>query len=465
MQISVATYKYPCSLANLPKNIQNTSFRASFRNEAKICQTTTCTIHDMERRKMQLYENNQLVKTRIYCGMYEKETDSAANVKQYCYIAGGNGVTAVLINEELYFLRRDVQGTITGLVNQNDSIVEEYSYDACLSRCSREGRRRNPTNWTYDSVPQPQYMHRGYTMHEMLDEFGLINMNGRCYDPVVGRFLSPDIIVQNPNNTQCYNRYSYAVNNPLKYTDPSGWSYGTLEQMRDNEGRRAWLNMCEFNRRMQYESNISSVKIIGQASLKFFRGEAEGTEHFSIQEIIKLLEFVRLPGFFGNPGKHDPPDEDVEEDCVEENINSIPHLTVNLTAETIYFKPETDYDNYSEWTSYPLKPNCSTDIKVDALNINGTVVKVRTGYDYLIVKESIEESDKTINIESSYAKIYIVANLIINGNTNMVYPVDEAFLHSQEYNNDGTRKYFGSYLDTRWYNIFYPLNQYPDPRK
>jgi len=187
----------------------------------------------MERRKMQLYENNQLVKTRIYCGMYEKETDSAANVKQYCYIAGGNGVTAVLINEELYFLRRDVQGTITGLVNQNDSIVEEYSYDAW-------GRRRNPTNWTYDSVAQPQYMHRGYTMHEMLDEFGLINMNGRCYDPVVGRFLSPDIVVQNPNYTQSYNRYSYCINNPLKYSDPSGWVYG-----------RGWL-------RWHTPSNVSS---------------------------------------------------------------------------------------------------------------------------------------------------------------------------------------------------------------
>jgi len=173
---------------------------------------------DMERRKMQLYENGQLVKTRIYCGMYEKDTLTDSTAKEYCYISGGSGVTAVLINEELYFLRRDVQGTITGLIDRNNNLVEEYSYDAW-------GRRRNPSDWTYDSVPQPQYMHRGYTFHEMLDEFGLINMNGRCYDPVVGRFLSPDIIVQNANNTQCYNRYSYAVNNPLKYTDPSGWSY------------------------------------------------------------------------------------------------------------------------------------------------------------------------------------------------------------------------------------------------
>lgn len=47
-------------------------------------------------------------------------------------------------------------------------------------------------------------------------------MNGRMYDPIVGRFLSPDPYVQAPTNLQNFNRYSYCLNNPLKYTDPSG---------------------------------------------------------------------------------------------------------------------------------------------------------------------------------------------------------------------------------------------------
>ncbi len=63
---------------------------------------------------------------------------------------------------------------------------------------------------------------RGYTGHEHLPHFALINMNGRMYDPVLGRMLSPDNYVQNPNNAQNYNRYTYVLNNPLKYTDPSG---------------------------------------------------------------------------------------------------------------------------------------------------------------------------------------------------------------------------------------------------
>ncbi|WP_289858210.1 RHS repeat-associated core domain-containing protein, partial [uncultured Muribaculum sp.] len=49
-----------------------------------------------------------------------------------------------------------------------------------------------------------------------------INMNGRLYDPLLARFFSPDNYVQQPTNSQNFNRYSYCLNNPLKYTDPSG---------------------------------------------------------------------------------------------------------------------------------------------------------------------------------------------------------------------------------------------------
>lgn len=55
-------------------------------------------------------------------------------------------------------------------------------------------------------------LHRGYTGHEMLSEFDIINMNGRLYDPVLGRFLSPDNYVQAPESSQSFNRYSYCMN-------------------------------------------------------------------------------------------------------------------------------------------------------------------------------------------------------------------------------------------------------------
>ncbi|MBZ4421420.1 RHS repeat-associated core domain-containing protein, partial [Myxococcus sp. RHSTA-1-4] len=85
------------------------------------------------------------------------------------------------------------------------------------------GQRRRPDDLT---VPQPVAsgaVRHGYTGHEHDDELRLINMRGRMYDPQLGRFLSPDPFVQAPLFGQSFNRYSYVFNNPLRYTDPSGF--------------------------------------------------------------------------------------------------------------------------------------------------------------------------------------------------------------------------------------------------
>ncbi len=62
----------------------------------------------------------------------------------------------------------------------------------------------------------------GFTGHEHYADLKIINMNGRLYDPVIARFFSPDNFVQAPECTQSYNRYSYCLNNPLQWVDPSG---------------------------------------------------------------------------------------------------------------------------------------------------------------------------------------------------------------------------------------------------
>jgi RHS repeat-associated protein len=64
---------------------------------------------------------------------------------------------------------------------------------------------------------------RGFTGHEHADSVGLIHMNGRIYDPLLGRFLQADPVLPSPGSTQALNRYSYALNNPLGFTDPSGY--------------------------------------------------------------------------------------------------------------------------------------------------------------------------------------------------------------------------------------------------
>ncbi|WP_419494855.1 SpvB/TcaC N-terminal domain-containing protein [Chryseobacterium bernardetii] len=63
---------------------------------------------------------------------------------------------------------------------------------------------------------------RCYTSHEHFVEVGIIHMNGRLYDPLLRRFLNADENIQDPTNTQNYNKYGYVMNNPLMYNDPSG---------------------------------------------------------------------------------------------------------------------------------------------------------------------------------------------------------------------------------------------------
>ena len=111
------------------------------------------------------------------------------------------------------YVLKDHLGSMYATVTNGS--VDYYSFDAW-------GRERNPNTFLYDNVPSHSFS-RGFCMHEHYRDFVLINMNGRMYDPLVGRMLSPDIEIQNPEYSQSYNRYSYCFNNPLRFTDPSGY--------------------------------------------------------------------------------------------------------------------------------------------------------------------------------------------------------------------------------------------------
>lgn len=184
--------------------------------------------YDHGRRKS-IYTEGSTTKTKLFIpGGYEKLT-AGATTKEFYYISTPAGLTAVYekVNGSgaMYYLHPDYLGSVHLITNSAGATVQELGFDAW-------GRQRNATNWTYASLPAPKF-DRGYTGHEHLPGFELVNMNGRMYDPVVGRFLSPDPVLQSPGNLQNYNRYSYVLNNPLKYTDPSGYVlddyYGDFE--------------------------------------------------------------------------------------------------------------------------------------------------------------------------------------------------------------------------------------------
>jgi RHS repeat-associated protein len=140
-----------------------------------------------------------------------KIINKANAAKHLYYINGTNGLAAIYVKQNsqanIYYAHTDHLGSIVKLTQANGTPVFSATYNAW-------GKQTITTN-TFK-------FHRGYTGHEHLPEFRLINMNGRMYDPILGRMLSPDNYVQVPENAQNYNRYTYALNNPLIYTDPNG---------------------------------------------------------------------------------------------------------------------------------------------------------------------------------------------------------------------------------------------------
>jgi RHS repeat-associated protein len=115
-----------------------------------------------------------------------------------------------------FYIHRDRQGSVRHISNANGYMLATYYYDPW-------GRQTDSLGNAYAPYKEPLLLlGRGYTGHEHLPWFNLINMNARLYDPFVGRFLSPDPYVQAPGLLQNFNRYTYCMNNPLIYTDPSG---------------------------------------------------------------------------------------------------------------------------------------------------------------------------------------------------------------------------------------------------
>jgi RHS repeat-associated protein len=158
--------------------------------------------------------------TTLYVdGIFERETVAGAVTDIHYIFAGGEAVAIYKSHddetEETLYLHKDNLGSVVEITDESHAIYESLSYDAF-------GQRRDPDDW-YSSVSYPEGTPRGYTGHEHLEQLNLVHMNGRVYDPGIGRMISPDPLVQFADESQSFNRYSYVLNNPLRYTDPSGF--------------------------------------------------------------------------------------------------------------------------------------------------------------------------------------------------------------------------------------------------
>lgn len=205
-QISYTSYNY---VSKISKQFDELEFKYGPEREQEVL---------LQRR------NGVVVQTRNnYSGLYEEIFNGSSDTVCNYYVKAGSEVIAMVsgiknkLKDSITYPLTDHLGSIYALTDEQGAIRELVSYDSW-------GRPRDPMTWKpYASDRGGPSFNRGYTFHEQLHMDFLVSMGARVYNSVLGRFLSPDPLIQFPDNLQSYNRYSYVLNNPLSYTDPSGY--------------------------------------------------------------------------------------------------------------------------------------------------------------------------------------------------------------------------------------------------
>jgi len=124
------------------------------------------------------------------------------------------------------YVYTDHLGSVDVITNAAGQLLEKLSFDAFGKRRQVYTAAHVPVALSLASILNKTS--RGFTGHLQVDHASIVHMGGRIYDSHIGRFLQADPFVQSPSNSQNFNRYSYVLNNPLSYTDPSGYLFKKL---------------------------------------------------------------------------------------------------------------------------------------------------------------------------------------------------------------------------------------------
>ncbi|GAA4159078.1 hypothetical protein GCM10022217_21220 [Chryseobacterium ginsenosidimutans] len=163
-------------------------------------------------------------------GSFEILKDNITGQEKHILYIGGNPYESNIIfiknyteaNGSYKFLHKDYIGSILAISDEAGNKLEQRHFDAWGNFTHLKiGNGAIITDKNIIDTT-PLLTDRGYTGHEHFAEVGIIHMNGRLYDPLLRRFLNADENIQDPYNTQNYNKYGYVMNNPLMFNDPSG---------------------------------------------------------------------------------------------------------------------------------------------------------------------------------------------------------------------------------------------------
>lgn len=236
-----------------------------------------------QQRIKRIDTNGPVVSTTTYVGKSYERTVSGSLVTEKYHIGGFAVLTNTGVGESWRYLHHDRQGSLAAITNENGKVIERLAFDPWGKRL--QGDWQTMTDITAYDAPTTN---RGYTGHEHLDLVGLIHMNGRVYDPNVGRFLSADPFVQSPGNLQSLNRYSYVMNNPMNATDPSGFiSFGIS---------------CSECKRLEkkIKREIKNVATIHkEAYSSYVRHMKQNREHLLRNEAFQVVATIAIGVFCG----------------------------------------------------------------------------------------------------------------------------------------------------------------------
>ena len=182
---------------------------------------------DNQRVKAVFKRNGQVERTLYYINAnYEKEVEADGVTTHYNYVYGATGLAAICVHrngvDSMYYVHPDRLGSYTHITDSSRRVIRALHFDPWGNVKSDANWKMFDTTTLSGSLAGSFRFSRGFTGHEHYADLKIINMNGRLYDPVIARFFSPDNFVQAPEFTQSYNRYSYCLNNPLQWVDPSG---------------------------------------------------------------------------------------------------------------------------------------------------------------------------------------------------------------------------------------------------
>lgn len=213
--------------------------------------------------------------------------DNTTGKEKYILYIGGSPYDSNIIfvkdflatTANYLFLHKDYLGSILAISNENGKLVEERHFDA----------------WGVLTHGKMNILDRGYTSHEHFAQVGIIHMNGRLYDPILRRFLNADENIQDPYNTQNYNKYAYVMNNPLLFNDPSGEELITLSVIATAALIGAIVGVTTYAIGLAFENKLDQFNG-GQALKSAFFGAISGALTCGLGDIFSAAKVVATLG-------------------------------------------------------------------------------------------------------------------------------------------------------------------------